>query len=223
MTVVITSNEPKDIRELFKDRIEYLMPYDIQLYTSSGLVCIERKKVPGDLLASVDDGRLGREISAMREQTDLRIILLQGIIKYRNDGTVVTGRRRLKREWTRKGIRNLRRTWEYVEGCYTEYADSKRELVNIVAEIQGYFDKGKHLGLKTRPGLQNNWIFPPRADRVMWFYQGLPGISVSRARTLYEQFPNPFELYEASLEDILGISGFGKVLASGIYNFLRGI
>ena len=65
MTLLITTNAPKKIRELFEDKNEVPMSFDIKLYTESAVAGIERKKVPSDLIASVEDGRLGREILAM--------------------------------------------------------------------------------------------------------------------------------------------------------------
>ena len=226
MSIIITTNEPKQVKELFHDRIETPLGFDFKLYTKTVIAGIERKKVPGDLLASVDDGRLRDEINAMREECQICIVLLHGIIKYRQDGTVYIGQKYHSR-WNRKGIRNLKRTLEYVEECYVEYAQDNRELVEIVYEIQDYLDKGNHLSMKGRPGIQARWLVPNKADRTIYFYQGISTSKRSRlgaigARKLYDKFPNPMELYGATVPDIAEISGFGNTTASGIYNFLRG-
>jgi len=221
--VVITTNEPRRIINLFTNRLEVPMNFDFMLYTKSGTVGIERKKVPGDLLSSIDDGRLRREILAMREECDYRIVLLHGVIRYHKDGTVYVGKRR-RTHWTEKGIKNICRTLEYVEGCYIERARNDRELVSVVNNIQEYFDKSHHLSMKGRMQINTNWIVPTKGERVIHFYQGIyPRIGPIGAKKLYDKFPNPIDMYQASVEDISSISGFGKKTATDIYNFLRGI
>ena len=221
MSVIITTNEPMMIKKLFLDRVETPMNFDMLLYTRKGKLPIERKKAPGDLLASVTDGRLGREIQAMRQESQFYVVLLHGVIRYHRDGTVVMYGNK-GRGWTKKGVRNLLRSLQLVEGCFIEQADNDRELVKVVDELQTYFDNwDKHLSLKTRPNLQTNWLIPNRMEKVIYFYSGLPGISAIRAKALAERFVSPLDLYKASIEDIMSLSGIGKGIANAIYTFLR--
>jgi len=222
LTVIITTNEPVAIRNLFLDKLEIPMPFDILLYTNSGPIPIERKRVPGDLTASVEDGRLSRELIAMEEVSERRIVLLHGRIEYDKSGFAVVGyRKRIPlKGWNRKGINNLIRTLEHVEGVFIETAETNRDLVDVVGEIQEYFDKLRHLSTKSRPKIEGSWG-NSRVMRIIHFYSGIPGIAAIRARELYKVFSNPIDLYQASVSDILNIDGFGKTLASHTYNFLR--
>ena len=222
MSVIITSNEPKRIRELFEDRIEVPMNFDFMLYTESGKVGIERKKVPGDLISSVEDGRLGREILAMREECNISIVLLHGVIRYNKNGMVRLGKR-TSYHWTDKGMRNLFRTIQYVEGCYLEQAKNNVELVQVVEDLQEYFDKRDHTSLKNRPRIQTNWIVPSYGERVIHFYNGLPGVGINGAKKIYDKFPNPMQLYSASVEEIMEIPRIGRATATRIHSFLRGL
>ena len=225
MIGLIVPNEPKKIRKLLPDLVECPMGYDVKLLTESGAIGIERKAVPGDLLSSVTDGRLGREIQAMREDTVIQVVLLHGKIRYRKDDkdiVFITKKRYKGREWTRKGIRNLLRTIQYVERCYIEYADNDVGLITVLNELQDYFDS-KHLSLKGRPGIHTDWLLPTRQEKVKYFYNGLPGLGPVMAKMLCQQFPNPIDLYQATIEDIMKVPGFGKPTAEKICNFLMGI
>jgi len=197
------------------------MNFDIKLYTESGTVGIERKKLPGDFLTSVDDGRLRREIIAMRGECDHQLVLLHGVFRYDRHGQVLDGKRTLR--WTRTGIRNIRRTIEWVEGCFIEQAEDDQELIDVIETLQKYLNEKHHFSLKGRPGIQKTWVVPTMEERVIHFYDGIPDIAPVRAKALAARFPSPMELYEASAEDIATMSGFGKQSAIKIYNFLRGV
>lgn len=218
MTIVITTNEPREIRDLFEDKVEQLMDFDILLYTRKCCVTIERKQIPGDFLSSIQDGRLARELRAMKDISSIRIVLLHGKFIFRKDGELAAYGHQ---QWTKKGIRNLLRTLQYVEGVFIEQAETDDELVEVVNELQDYFDKDKHTSMRTRPVIDTDWLVPSRDERVQYFYQGIPHIGATKARKLVEHFPNPIDLYPATVADIQKIPGFGKTLANSVYNFLR--
>lgn len=225
-TVFINSNEPREIAEAFGDSaiVTPLPGFDFLLYTTSGPVAIERKSVPGDLLASISDGRLARELKAMREESKHQILLLgPGELIFDKDGHLLNGR--VRTMWTKAGLYNLLRTIRYVEGIDIEppigYARTIDDMVLTVDQIQEYFDKKNHLSMKSRPGLQTEWLAPIYEERVRYFYQGIPGISAIRARELESKFRSPIDLYNASYEDIQSIPKFGQVISTKIYNFLH--
>lgn len=230
MTVVINPNEPGNVRKLFEDRIELPMAFDMMLYTNRGRIPIERKENPGDFLASVNDGRLKRELAGMGEVSTIRIVLLHGKVQYDSEGRLIVGWKHISRGrkiprvlngWNKTGMRNLRRTLQYVEGIFIEEADNDEELVQVVSELQVYFDKDRHLSLKTRTKLHHAWPITARPEMVMEFYQGIPGISAVRAMTLYEACPNPLDLYQYTVEELVKLHGIGYVIANHTYNFLR--
>lgn len=218
----IVPNEPKPIRCLFPDLIECPNGYDITLFTKLGRVGIERKKVPSDLLSSIDDGRLGKEILAMRDECVVMIVLFHGRMKFDQTGQLNQGRY-TKRNWTDKGIRNLRRTIQFVDGCYIEDAFNNAEMVRIVSELQEYLDDDMHLSTKGRTALRTDWVKSTYQERLRYFYDGLPGVAITGAQKLATRFKTPMELYGASVEEIMEIPRMGKTVSTGIYNFLRGI
>ncbi len=216
----IVPNEPKPIRNLFPGLIECPCGYDITLFTKFGRVGIERKKVPSDLLASVEDGRLGKEILAMREECSIMIVLFHGRMRFLSDSKLNLGKR-LSR-WTDKGIRNLRRTIQFVEGCYIEDAANDIEMVKVINEIQDYLDGKQHLSTKGRTAIRTDWIKSTYQERLRYFYDGLPGVAASGAQKIASRFKTPLELYGASVEEIMEVPRMGKTVSTSIFNFLRG-
>jgi len=206
------------------------MDFDILLLTNSGKIACERKATPGDFISSVQDGRLQREVVAMREVSDINIIIQHGTFRYDKDcHLIVPGMKYRERKdgekarsgWTRKGIRNLKRTLTYVEGLYIEEAADDEDLVDVVNSLQEYFDEKTHSALRRRPSIQSNWFSPTRDEKVQYFYQGLPGIKDIRAHDLQALFHNPMDIYQASVEEIMECPGIGHKIATSIYNFLR--
>ena len=218
----ISPNEPKKVFKLcvenaIPDNITDEFGADFLLITNRGMIPIQRKTIP-DLLASVIDGRLSKQSSLLR-QSDFPIIIIEGRFRYSENGNVVIGKR--EQRWTRDSIRNLFRTLRYVEMIDIEFSGSVKDTISMIYQIQSYFDAVHHLSLRSRPSIHTNWIIPSQQERIVYFYQGLPGISVIRAKSLAEKFSSPLQLYQASVEEITEIPRFGQNIASRIYNFLR--
>lgn len=224
---LINTNEHSTVRQAFEG---LLIPYpladlgsgefDMLIYTQQGESAWERKVIPGDFISSIADGRLNRELAAIREISKFPKLILEGRLTFNRDGNLLLNRRTSR--WTRKGLRNLLRSIRYIEGVDVEWSDSLEETVQIVKEWWEYLDKGQHLSLKVRPGLSSNWPYTVREERIIYFYEGIPGISAVRARALSEIFPNPIDLVAAEPETIKEISGFGNKLSLRVFNFLRG-
>lgn len=199
--------------------IEMPMDFDFLLFTNRGQLPIERKQIPSDLISSVQDGRLARELVAMRQVSQFPILLLHGRFTYNKVGELVMGGH--GRKWTKRGIRNLLRTLKLVEGVFIEQAETDAELLEIFDELQEYFDKSHHLALRTRPPLDSSWLTTTTEEKVRYFYSGLPKIGPVLAKSLAHEFPSPMNLYQASVADIMQVSRFGRSSAERVYRFLR--
>lgn len=218
MAILITSNEPRQIKDLFDDYLELPMGFDFKLYTNSGTVGVERK-TPGDLLSSIEDGRLRSEVLAMRDDCDFQIILIHGYIKYNRSDQLMIGKR--KTRWTKGGLRNFLRTLEWIEGCYIEYASTDRDLVTTLEDLQRYLDKPRHSSIYARPSIKSDWMVPTKQERCHYWLQGLPKISTVRAKLLLDRFGCPAEMFRATVDEICGVPGIGKQTAVVIHDFLH--
>lgn len=226
MQCLVSANERAEVKKaLGDDGISVDLPFDFLLFTERGAIAAERKAVPGDLLASVTDGRLARECAAMREEAQYRFLIHEGRILYTPDGYVKDGH--IQRRWTRTGVRNLLRSIRFVEGADIEFSDNIEDTINVLREIHGYFNN-EHGSYRARPRLESNWPVTLYEERYMYWLQGLPtteygrGIGPSRAKRVAQVFPNPSSLFSASVEGIVTVSGIGERTAKGIWEFLHG-
>lgn len=219
-SILVSSNERKSVMDALGDMaIEANLGFDFQLFTRQGVVAVERKKFPNDFIASVDDSRLAKECAAMREEGDFRFVIVEGKGRY-SGNRLMLGRKPSR--WTRAGIRNLMRSIRYVEDADVEYTSNIKDTVSRLVELQEYFDKEDHLSLRVRAGCKSNIHFTPTyEERLLHFYQGLPSVSIIRARELAKIYPCSVDLHKASLEDLLKVPGIGKQTAEAIYVFIN--
>jgi ERCC4-type nuclease len=187
------------------------------------MIAAERK-AGDDLFSSVQDGRLASECAAMRQDTEYRFVIVEGDMLFGADGHL---KDKHFGHWTRTGVRNLIRTIRYVEGCDVEYAHDVEETVTILRELHDYLDDSSHGSHQSRPSLRSNWPVTQFDERVEYFYQGLPGTSLSRgigkdkARRLAAVYTSPIALFNAAVKDIAAIKGIGRNTAGAIHHFLH--
>ena len=221
MQILVSSNEWGRVKHLLKDEgLSVPLGFDFMLLTNAGAVAAERKKSPGDLLASVADGRLARECAAMRDEAEFRFLISEGRIKYTKDGHVQDGK--YPSHWTRTGIRNLFRSIRFVEEVDIEYTTNIPDTVRALRELQAYFDEKKHGSLRARASIQKNWPVVTYEERFLYWIQGLPGISRVRAGSIASRFQNPTEVFAATFEDWMKIPRLGDKTITPIYQFLHG-
>jgi ERCC4-type nuclease len=221
MTILASPSEPSELREalgtlnnpLCEDKgADYLAP------TAKGLLGIQRKQIPSDFLASLEDGRLARELPHLAREVDLPILLLEGAFDYNSDGWLQNNGRATRYKQT--GIIRLLRSVYYSLGIYVEYSGSMVETPNVVRELIDYFNH-EHISLDRRPKLRGLWGKPTPDEQLCYFYQGISGIGLVLARSLVQVYPQPVALLEASLNELKAIPQVGQHRADQIYKFLH--
>ena len=222
MSFLVSPNEVDLLKLLGDDGFAYNLPFDVGMFTETGQVAVERKAFPSDFVASVRDGRWAKEAAAMREWAPYRIGILEGEPRYDAEDHLIIGNR--TSQWTKKGIRNMIRSVKWVEGLDIEWTYDMNDTVECLHEIQGWFDETNHWSLRTRPTVKGSWYTPIYEERFIHWLQGCgKGVSIGRARKLAEYFHTPFEIFNASIEDLQACPGIGEGIATGLYNFLRGV
>ena len=216
---------PSEPMELKNSEDAIVSPYceeqgaDIILYTNRGLVAVQRKTIE-DFVASITDGRLSKEFALMREASNFPILLLEGNFRYTIDDKLRMGGKGSR--YTKQSIQKILWSIEYCEGMSICYSDNIKDTIQKVHWLQNWMDKEEHLSLRVRPKFESSWLVPTGEERFIFFLQGLPGISIIRARALAKKFVNPVVLFSASIEEIMEVAGIGQTIATKIYNFLQG-
>jgi ERCC4-type nuclease len=188
-----------------------------------GRLAIQRKQFPDDLLASLDDGRLARELPLL-SQTEYPVLIVEGRPMWTADGHLMQS---WNSRWTRAQLRNLLRSVWRVHGVAVETTDDLQDTAAAVLEMEAWFRKSEHLSLRRRPKpvYRDSWgqlqTRHKGTKMLSFFYQGIEGVSVTLADDLVKHFPMPVRLCNASIEDLMSVPNIGQKRAETIYRFLR--
>jgi ERCC4-type nuclease len=219
--ILISPSEPAELREALAAASSPLCEEkgaDILAPTGKGLLGIQRKEVPSDFLASLEDGRLAKELPLLSRGVDFPVLLLEGVLIYDTDDCLRVGGRPTR--YKRLAIRRLLRSVFCSHGIYVEHSVGLSETPTVVKELIDYFGHD-HTSLLTRPKLHGLWGKPTANEQICYFYQGVPGIGVVLAQSLARIFPRPVDLVVASLDDLKAIPQVGNQRAGRVYRFLH--
>lgn len=179
-------------------------------------VGIQRKEVK-DLLASVADGRLQRELGMLQDCT-YRILIVEGKVQWTTEGVMVTngyGRPWTKRQWW-GALWTVRS-----KGIWVEFTESIDDTDYCVDSIEVWFGKDRHASLDRRPGPVSLWGKPSNEDYQRHLVMGLPGVGPELADRIVREFKGvPFG-WRVGEDELMRVEGIGKVKARKIYECLE--
>ncbi len=184
-----------------------------------GRLAIQRKTFPDDLLASLEDGRLAREI-ALLSQAQCPVLIVEGQPQWTADGHLMVPR---ANRWTQVQLRNLLRSVWWVHGIAIEYTASIEDTAKAVLEMESWFRKEVHRSLLTRPKRvsRDSWRTSSQRDFALFFLQGLPGVGSVLAEAILERFGRIPMSWTCSLDDLKTVDGIGDKRARALWELLQ--
>ena len=220
--ILIAPTEPKPILRLITDlgheAIVSTQPEkrgaDYLMVGQLGFIAVQRKE-HSDLLNSLEDGRLQRDVSLLRYEP-VPILIVEGWPEFTSDG------QHLERpSWTKAGFRNLLRSVKD-EGVQVERTDDLADTAAALVEIQGRWQKPAHTSLLTRPKRIKTDSFGRRQadDRAAWVLEGFPKIGPVLARRIVHRFDGLPLSWTCSLEELCEVEGMGEKTAIDLLGFL---
>jgi len=220
--ILVSPSEPKPILQLITnlghEAIVSTQPEergaDYLMVGQLGFIAVQRKE-HSDLLNSLEDGRLQRDVSLLRYEP-VPILIVEGWPEFTSDG------QHLERpSWTKAGFRDLLRSVKD-EGVQVERTDDLADTAAALVEIQERWRKSAHTSLLTRPKRIKTDSFGRRQadDRAAWVLQGFRGISYVLANRIVQKFEGLPLSWTCSLEELCEVEGIGEKRASDLLGFL---
>jgi ERCC4-type nuclease len=176
------------------------------------VIGVQRKEYH-DLLGSVADGRLAREVKQLKS-TKVAHLIVEGRPRFTPDGHCTE---QYLTRWTRAAYRSLLRSVQG-RGIFVEHSDSTADTVSLVEEIYRWTAKGDHVSLDRRPTpTGNNWGQLTDKDWACHMLQSIDGIGPKQATAIWMHFGGklPIEL-TATRAQLLTVPGVGPIVADKI-------
>ncbi len=210
MTLVIAPTEPPSFKAI-ADVISMAperMGVDAMWATKNwGMVGVQRKEF-GDLLASVADGRLAREVAQM-QRLGLAVLVIEGRPRWTADGELVDRFRR----WSKSSHRGLVRSVQS-KGVWVETSENTADTIEAVQDMIKWTAKDRHGSLDRRPKPTGAWGQASERDFALHLLQGIDGIGPVVAEAILDRFNNQVPwMWTCTFEELLTVPGLGPKTA----------
>lgn len=223
VTVMYHPTEPYEIKNDFGDIgiSNPNLPTDYGWFVNGQKTLIERKHIPQDLLASINDGRLAKVTQILiqnLEKGGRSYFLFEGFLRCDNRGYILNPDR--PSGWEIDKVSGLISSIQ-ASGIELLLSPSIKETALVLISQMRWEMKGEHRSTRTRPGPVHEWGQPSFAPYMLWAYQGFPGISTVISEILFKAAPTFEDLLAMSIEDFTDLKRFGKKRSEGLYRFLH--
>lgn len=190
--------------------VDFLFPSTV------GTVGVQRKEYK-DLIASVHDGRLAKELAQMK-QLHLSVLLIEGSPKWSSDGVLLDTRS----QWTVAQHYGVQFS-VMLSGIWVNTTASLRETLLWLSVFTKWVEKEKHTGIGGRPKPSNgsNWGLRGSRDWGVHVLQGFEGVGVELAGRIWDRFGLPLE-WTVTEGELGTVEGIGKGRARQIIKALEG-
>ena len=212
--MLVSPAEPRELRELGntssapeKHGADYLW------YTKHiGMVGVQRKEI-NDLIASINDDRLAREIPLL-QRLDLAMVVIEGRLEWTDDGFLLA----TSSGWSRAQLLGV--FWSLqLSGLCVGCTTSLTETTQFLSLFYRWTMKERHTGLLRKSQKASKDEYGIRSDRAwqVFLLQSFPGLGYERARAIVDHFGGLPLQWTGKLDEVAGI---GKTTATRLERLL---
>lgn len=219
--MLVSPAEPAAVRALGRtSMVPERFGFDVMWWAAGARVGVQRKEVK-DLRASVDDGRLAKELrQAECAAVSRKVLIVEGSVRFDDQGRMqgrYTGR------WTRamwNGV--LWGMWN--AGWWVHPTANIRETCEALEMLEKWTQKERHGSLAARASkVPSIWgTRPSDREYATWVLEGIDGVGAELAGRIYDTFGGlPVQWAEGVDEQWMEmVPGIGKIKARKI---MRGL
>lgn len=176
--------------------------YGVDIFWPSkmGLAGVQRKEVK-DLVNSVHDGRLNKEL-AMMNQLNVKLLIIEGDMLWTTEGQSLT-----VQSWSMPQHLGLQLSIQ-LSGCWVLSSRSLQETISYLSILQKWTNKEDHGSLAHRPNPTSQWGKVDNRDWGIYLLQSFPKIGYKVAGQIYDHFggvPLEWTATEDELNEVPGI------------------
>lgn len=213
--LLVAPTEPKQLRALGKvSSVPERFGCDFLWSVKGGLAGVQRKEFR-DLLASISDGRLNKEVGQMNRVVR-PVLVVEGCGHWTLDGELNDQYSRITRGQLRALLYSIRD-----RGIWVEASDGLADTEDVVAGIVRWTRKEVHRSLAARPKPQGRW---GRVDHHGWAVHvmtSFPGIGPGTAESLIQHFGGVPLAWMVDERELAQVPGIGPVRARRLIRALE--
>jgi DNA excision repair protein ERCC-4 len=173
------------------------------LWRAKGSYCGAQRKELGDLLASVSDGRLAKEVQQM-QMLMTKFLIIEGWPKWTDEGMMIG---QYGRAWSATQWRSMLRGVSAM-GVVVEQSSCLETTRTLIEDLVSWTRK-EHRSLTRRPRPVSSWGKADNRDYQLHLVQGLPGVGPELAERIVDRFGVPFG-WRVTREELAGVQGLGS-------------
>lgn len=171
---------------------------------------VQRKEVK-DLVASIIDGRLSKEVGQMLQVDGVRALCIEGRFVWSGDGIWMGPVR-----WDRFRQRQAELTLQS-QGIWIMHTESLGETAEAITELERWTRKPKHQFASQRAKATGQWGSPTSKEFAVHVLQGFPGVGPEIAERIWERFGHVPLQWTVPMLEMLEVDGIGPKRADQLY------
>lgn len=176
---------------------------------------IQRKELK-DFVASVNDGRLAKEVQQM-VVCEQSLLVIEGSPRFSMDGALLGDN--YGSSWSRHQHTSMLLSVQ-AAGVWVLGTSDTGETARLCLDFQAWVRKGEHTSLRKRGGPVHPWGRKENRDYCLHLIMGLNGVGIELASRIYDTIGMPFGL-RVTVEELMSVEGVGKKKAESIMRALE--
>lgn len=215
--MLVSSTEPLTLRRLGESSQkpeEWGVDFLWWAKKERGWAGVQRKEIK-DLIASVRDGRMAKEVSQWGELAHV-LLIVEGEINWAG-GMMIAGDRASMTiaEW--HGV-----LWRIqAAGAKVAWTRNIGETMQLIGEFEAWTKKDKHGSLASRPKVRSSWgRSATNREFGVHLLQSFPGVGRDRAENIWDQFDGVPLQWAVTIEELSSVKGIGPKTAKKMFSVL---
>lgn len=190
---------------------------DFLIFTPSGPIGVQRKAIP-DLLSSLNDGRLAKELAQIQSSHLLShaILVIEGPLHWTNEGSLTISHTNFNKSAWYGVLLSLQTT-----GVVTLQTESTEETLSLLMYLPSYFSKRNHRSLHTRPKQRSSWGTTSNRSFAIHLLQSFSGVGPTTAEAIYAHMNGVPLQWTVTASELAEVPGVGKLTARRLLAALR--
>lgn len=182
-----------------------------------GMYGAQRKELH-DFLASLDDGRLNKEIAQMNASVLMPLLILEGRLQTANGVVMTSG---FARTLTISGL-NKRLLTIASKGVQVMFANEIARTAELIVDFYEWSQIRGHGTAGARPKPTNDWGKLSNRDFQVHLLTGLPGIGAKTASDIIDALGRCPLRVDATLAELVKVPGVGEKTARRVLHAING-